>query len=221
MNLEFETHCPRLAKLLPPLIADDEQHALLLNSLSMMESVGARKIAAYVNPIHVDQITLQHAAEEMRHAYYLKRQIKKLGQNLPDYSPRNLLAPHASYRYLHRLDWACSHHLKSLGYTGRALKHGCYLLVTYLIEVRAMKLYHTYQDALTHAGSRVHVRSIIKEEEGHLNNMSEQLQAFDSNWHEHIKTLTPIEQKLFDGWVKHIYHAISNQSPQEMTWDAP
>ena len=208
MQLNFETHCPKLASILPPLIADDAKHALLLNSLSMMESIGARKIAAYVDPIHVDQITLQHAAEEMRHAYYLKRQILKLGQDLPDYSHEHTLAPRASYRYLHRLDWACSRHLKDLGYTGRALKHGCYLFVTYLIEVRAMKLYHTYQNALTQAGSRVHVRSIIKEEEGHLSNMMAQLETFTPEWHVHAQTLLTIEHTLFDGWISAVSRTI-------------
>ena len=209
MQLNFETHCPKLASILPPLIADDAKHALLLNSLSMMESIGARKIAAYVDPIHVDQITLQHAAEEMRHAYYLKRQILKLGQDLPDYSHEHTLAPRASYRYLHRLDWACSRHLKDLGYTGRALKHGCYLFVTYLIEVRAMTLYHTYQNALTQAGSRVHVRSIIKEEEGHLENMMAQLDEFNPQWREMSADLHEMEQALYDNWLNQVQKTVA------------
>lgn len=195
------THCPELAQLLPAIIADNALHARWLNSLSMMESVGARKIAAYIDPIHVDETTLQHAAEEARHALYLKRQIGKLGQQFDDYTADALLAPHASYRYLHRLDWACSRYFQRAGFAARALKQRCYLMTTLLIEVRAMALYQTYQDALTQAGSRVHVRSILKEEEGHLAQMMRQWDELDAHWRDHYHALHAIEQTLFARWL--------------------
>ena len=208
--LPYETHCPQLASLLPQIIDDDARHARWLNTLSMMESVGARKIAGYVDPIHVDELTLQHASEEARHAHYLKRQISKIGQKLPDYSAPTLLAPRASYHYLHRLDWTCSRYLKQKGLSGRALKNHSYLYVTYLIEVRAMKLYHTYQAALTDAQSPVHVRSILKEEEGHLSNMTTQLQAIDPDWQAHCHDLQIEEQKLFERWIEQLQSQLHN-----------
>ena len=206
--IPYETHCPQLAQLLPNIINDDQQHARWLNTLSMMESVGARKIAGYVDPIHVDELTLQHASEEARHAHYLKRQISKIGQKLPDYSRDNLLAPRASYHYLHRLDWTCSRYLKQKGLTGRALKNHSYLYVTYLIEVRAMKLYHTYQAALTHSSSPVHVRSILKEEEGHLANMTAQLDQTGPDWQAHCHDLHAAEQKLFERWLEQLQNQL-------------
>lgn len=206
--MTYETHCPQLAQLLPEIIRNDRQHARWLNTLSMMESVGARKIAGYIDPIHVDELTLQHAFEEARHAHYLKRQISKIGQKLSDYCRETLLAPRASYHYLHKLDWICSRYLKQKGLSGRELKNHCYLYVTYLIEVRAMKLYHTYQAALTSAHSPVHVRSIIKEEEGHLNNMSTQLEQIDPDWQKHCNDLQCAEQKLFERWIQQLQTAI-------------
>ena len=69
------------------IVADDSLHAKWLNSLSMMENTGARKISKYEHPVHTGIIVLKHAAEEARHAYYLKKQIEKLGKNAcPDYS---------------------------------------------------------------------------------------------------------------------------------------
>ena len=209
MTTPHPTHCPQLAHMLPTIIGNDTTHAHWLNSLSMMESVGARKIAAYVHPLHVDLITLQHAFEEARHAYFLKRQINKLAIDCPDYTGAYMLAPRASFRYLHKLDMNCSRYLSKRGATGRSLKHGCYLLVTYLIEVRAMMLYHTYQHALTHAGSRVHVQSIIKEEEGHLDNMMAQLDEFNPQWHEMSADLHDMEQKLYDNWLNQVEHSIA------------
>lgn len=198
------SHCPTLTELLPQIIQNPTLHAYWLNSLSLMESVGARKIAAYIDPHKADLITLQHAAEEARHAYFLKRQILKLHVDCPDYSVPYLLAPRASFRYLHKIDSMVSRRLSQDGHQSRSLKHGAYLLVTYLIEIRAMQLYHTYQAALTHAGSRVHVQSIIKEEEGHLENMMSQLDDFLPNWHEQIGTYTAIEQTLYDRWLSQV-----------------
>lgn len=203
----LESYCPVLTKLLPSIIQNDRMHAYWLNSLSMMESVGARKIAAYVHPLTVDLITLQHAFEEARHAYYLKRQILKLNVDCPDYTGEYLLAPRASFRYLHKLDTACARYLSERGATGRTLKHGCYLLVTYLIEVRATSIYHTYQAALSAAASRVHVHSIIKEEEGHLENMMAQLDAFNPDWREMSVALHDMEQCLYDNWIAQIEKA--------------
>jgi hypothetical protein len=56
------------------------------------------------------------------------------------------------------------------------LRFAAYLLVTYAIEVRADEFYPIYQDALDNAaGSKVNVKSIILEEEGHLEEMINQL----------------------------------------------
>jgi len=56
---------------------DDHTHARWLNTLSMMENTGAKKIKNCEHPVFVNEIILKHAAEEARHAYYLKSQIQK------------------------------------------------------------------------------------------------------------------------------------------------
>src|SRR5690606_8351131 len=147
-----------------------ELHARWLNTLSMMENTGARKIAAAEHKTKVDLMMLKHAAEEARHAFYLKKQIAKIDEEAsPDYSYGYLLAPLQGSLYLQRLDVEACRYLKAeLGLSSYALKHAAYLLVTYAIEVRADALYPVYQDALTASGSRVNVKSIILEEEGHL-----------------------------------------------------
>ena len=53
-------------------------HARLLNTLSMMENAGAKKIKNCEHPVLVNEIILKHSAEEARHAYYLKKQIQKI-----------------------------------------------------------------------------------------------------------------------------------------------
>jgi len=189
--------------LLPLIIADNELHARWLNTLSLMENTGARKISASEDPVTVTYIILKHAAEEHRHAFYLKKQIEKAGPVLcPTYANEYLLAPFSSKYYLDMLDVeVCRYIKKELLLTGRELRFAAYLLVTYAIEVRADELYPIYQAALDNAGSRVNVKSIILEEEGHLKEMIIQLQKFSPEWELHAQKAVDIETGLFKQWT--------------------
>jgi hypothetical protein len=199
----------QLQQILDIIVPSDELHGKWLNSLSMMENTGARKISKYEHPVHTDIVVLKHAAEEARHAYYLKKQIGKLGEvSCPDYSYPYLLAPVESHHYLNMLDVEACRYLKNkMQLEGRALKHGAYLLVTYAIEVRADMLYGVYQDALTKYGSKVNVKSIILEEEGHLAEMQRMLQDFHPDWEALAKDMCAVEDKLFNIWVDAIARA--------------
>ena len=188
------------------IVAADDIHAKWLNSLSMMENTGARKISKYEHPVHTGIIVLKHAAEEARHAYYLKKQIGKLAEDAcPDYSYPYLLAPVESHHYLNLLDVEACRYLKNkLQLEGRALKHGAYLLVTYAIEVRADMLYGVYQEALTKYASKVNVKSIILEEEGHLAEMQRMLEVLHPQWEALAADMCEVENKLFNTWINAI-----------------
>ena len=168
-----------------------------------MENAGARKISASEDKEKVNLIILKHAAEEHRHAYYLKKQINKIGEGLcENYESNYLLAPNASKFYLNSLDVKVCKYLKSaLNLTGANLKFAAYLLVTYAIEVRADELYPVYQDILTKTNAKVMVKSIIVEEEGHLEEMIHQLKSFSPDWEKHAKIAVDIENGLFEEWV--------------------
>lgn len=192
-----------LNTLLPTIITNNELHARWLNTLSLMENTGARKISASEDPVTVTYIILKHAAEEHRHAFYLKKQIEKTGTDLcPTYADDYLVAPAYSKYYLNKLDIEVSRYLKSeLQLTGAALRFAAYLLVTYAIEVRADELYPVYQTALDNAGSKINVKTIILEEEGHLEEMIKQLQNFSPVWQLHADKAVTIETRLFNDWV--------------------
>ena len=193
-----------LKNIIETIVSDKELHAKWLNTLSMMENTGARKISASEHKTQVSLMVLKHAAEEARHAFYLKKQITKLDASLcPDYSYDYLLSPFNSMAYLHSLDVQISRYLKDkLGLQGATLKYGAYLLVTYAIEVRADSLYPIYQDVLTAHQSKVNVKSIIVEEETHLAEMLSQMEIFFDNWETHAKVATDAEYKLFNTWVE-------------------
>lgn len=193
-----------LNKILSTIIADNELHAKWLNTLSLMENTGARKISASEDPLTVTYIILKHAAEEHRHAFYLKKQLEKTGTGLcPTYATEYLMAPGYSKYYLNQLDIdICRYLKKELELTGKELRFAAYLLVTYAIEVRADELYPVYQDALDNAGSKVNVKSIILEEEGHLEEMINQLKQFSPDWELHAKKAVKFESLLFNKWVQ-------------------
>ncbi|MBS1521644.1 MAG: hypothetical protein JST50_11650 [Bacteroidetes bacterium] len=199
-------------KLLSAIINNDQLHARWLNTLSLMENTGARKISACEDPETVTYIILKHAAEEHRHAFYLKKQIEKVKSvDCPTYMSDYLIAPKSSKYYLNQLDVDVCRYLKrELNLSGRELRFAAYLLVTYAIEVRADELYPVYQEELDKTGSKVNVKSIILEEEGHLEEMINQLKTFSPDWQIHADKAVEMETRLFNKWVDQLNSAITN-----------
>lgn len=197
--------------LLKRIVQDRRTHAKWLNTLSFMENAGARKISKCEHPVLVTQIQLKHAAEEHRHAYYLKKQIGKIDQELcKTYESRELLAAVATRQYLHALDIkACRYLQEAFKLSKEDLKYAAYLFVTYAIEVRADKLYPVYQEVLTEEASKIMVKSIILEEEGHLEEMINQLHEFSQNWQLHADHILEIEKKLHQQWINAITEEVT------------
>lgn len=189
--------------ILENIVNDNALHAKWLNTLSYMENAGAKKISASEHKENVNLIILKHAAEEHRHAYYLKKQLDKLEGGLcKTYTNDELLTPNHTKFYLNALDVAVCRYLKQhFNLSGYELKFAAYLFVTYAIEVRADELYPVYQEVLTNAGSRVTVKSIILEEEGHLEEMLNQLKTFSADWEKHAEVVIKIEQEMFEEWI--------------------
>ena len=100
------------------------------------------------------------------------------------------------------LDVAVCRYLKQhFNLSGYELKFAAYLFVTYAIEVRADELYPVYQGVLTKAKSKVNVKSIILEEEGHLEEMLHQLKTFSPDWEKHAAQVIRIEAEMFNSWI--------------------
>lgn len=195
--------------LLEKIVQHNETHAKWLNTLSFMENAGARKISACEHPTKVSLIQLKHATEEHRHAFYLKKQIGKIDSEFcKTYEKNELLASIATRQYLHSLDIkACKYLQKVFQLEKEELKYAAYLFVTYAIEVRADELYPVYQEILTKTSSKIMVKSIILEEEGHLEEMINQLDEFSEDWKAHVKVILNIEKELHKEWI----YAISQE----------
>jgi hypothetical protein len=197
-----QTTAQRLSGVLEAIGASSLLRARFLNTLSYMEHIGATKIARSQSGPQADFITLKHAAEEARHAFFLKKLCHKVdAQACPDYGPAHLLAPVQSRQYLYRLDTAVARMCKRAGLQGAALRKLAYLLVTFAIEVRADALYPVYESYLEHYPERVSVASIIAEEEGHLAEMESALAAYPLELQALKAEAIAFEEGLFLGWM--------------------
>lgn len=198
------------------IVETDQLHAKWLNTLSFMENAGARKISACEDRVSCNLMQLKHAAEEHRHAYYLKKQIQKLPvKGFAFYEAQDLLAAKHTQYFLHSLDiQACRYLKQHFDLDAKALKYAAYLFVTYAIEVRADELYPIYQEQLTAQGSRVMVKSIILEEEGHLEEMIAQLEQFDADWRTHADAVLAIEARLFEAWMLAVGQEVKQHEQQ-------
>lgn len=188
-------------------------HAKWLNTLSMLENAGARKIKQCEHPVFVKEEILKHAAEEARHAWYLKKQLHKVGGGCPTYEADYILAPVISSRYLHRIDArVCRFLKKEYGFAGHDLKYAAYLLVTYAIEVRADELYPVYQEVLKQRKSSISVHNIIAEEQNHLASMEKQLQQLWPEWKALCEMACREESICYEEWMNELLSSLDAAS---------
>ncbi len=193
----FHSLSKHFQAILSDYLSDPLSHAKWLNTLSYLENCGARKIARSEHPQNVSKQMLKHAAEEFRHAFYLKQQITtRLGFFLPSYHLNAIWGGVDTLRYLNRLE-AKIHRLVDLSCSQQAV----YFLVTYAIELRASEVYPLYQDLLNQWKSPVSVRSILLDEKGHLEEMQAQITSLDID-EKIIASACQIEGTLCQGWLK-------------------
>ncbi|MDF2577888.1 MAG: hypothetical protein K0S74_1372 [Chlamydiales bacterium] len=176
--MTFISYAEPLKELLRVIVDNPTVHAKWLNTLSYLENCGARKIAACEHPTLVRKEVLKHAAEEFRHAYYLKQQISRInGQMIENYLLKNLLGGLCSLHYLNILDLKITRYLmRERDASKQQIRDLAYLLVTYAIELRAEELYPIYDSMLRQIRSKVKVKSILLDEKEHLNEMKIELE---------------------------------------------
>lgn len=180
-------------------------HAKWLNTLSYLENAGARQIAKCEHPTLVKTEMLKHAAEEFRHAYYLKRQMAKLDVPFPeDYSLTSILGGTKTWHYLKTLDTSICRYLLDIGCTKENVKEAAYLLTTYAIEKRASELYPLYENHLRELDCNITVKSILLEEKGHLHEMEEALSQFP-NGLINASRACKIESAICIEWIHQIH----------------
>lgn len=182
---------------LPALVDNGGAHARFVHTLSMLEHIGSAKIARTRSGTGITADVLDHLAEETRHASYLKRLAKKIDAGVSErYDEPWLMAGPSARAYFAKLD-VCARHFARTFMPAETRDAGAYLLVSWLVERRAMWLYPAYQQELRRLGRGFSVLTIINEEEGHLAEMTEGLQELGLTDHPALSALVRQEEELF------------------------
>jgi len=176
--------------------------AKFLNTLSLLEYIGARKIIKSQQQENIDEKILAHAIEELRHALLLKKASRKIMPDLcKTYLPNELLCGTAAVNYFQIIDQAVAQQL------GNNNLLQAYLYTTFLIETRAIEFYLLIEEILAELNKPSLFRGIITEENRHLTEILNCLQN-DVTFRNNINLLIAIEQNTFNRLIKIIENSI-------------
>jgi hypothetical protein len=182
----------RLEALLDRIIPRPDLHARFVNTLARLEYVGVRKMLKSRRAERLDLDGLQHLLDEAVHALRLKKAASALaaagGAAVTTFADADTLAGEAGEAYFQALDRHAELALSGAevalsgaesdgGAADSARAEANYLLTSAAIEVRAQAFYPVYEQRLRAHGAPFSVSAITKDEDRHLQEMSERLQA--------------------------------------------
>lgn len=199
----------RLTRLLGEIVESPALHARFLNSLSLLEYIGVRKMLKARRAEEMDLAGLQHVLEEAVHATRLKKFAHKVaagGVCVDGFGAEHTLAGEAAEDYFQAVDRAAATAL------GGADGEACYALTSAAIEIRARCLYPAYQEILSASGSAVSVASILADEEQHLVDMTALLPARVPRWQETLARVMQDEAHAFEVLLDALESAVSRPS---------
>src|SRR6188508_199141 len=183
---------PRTRALLDRIVAEPNRHARMINTLSLLEHMGSHKIMATQHSVAIDQATLKHVAEEAHHAFFMKRQAEKAAERALEYVADDLLAPSSARMYFQRLEGAT---VRALGPQRSA--RAAYLYMSMIVEFRALWFYCLYELALKRARHTMSLKRVLGEEQAHLGDMAERLEAGNDLDRARAAEVLAAERKLF------------------------
>ena len=187
----------RIKMILRTIAEDAQTEAQWLHTLSYLEFVGARKISRTVASSHPTAHVLDHLADETRHA----ARFADLAEVVGGRRPTEYLCRDAARTYFARLDRELSGWANDLvGVEHQVLN---YLLVTSMIERRAMILYPAYRGVTRHEAVRDELATIITEEQDHRMRIEDECVQLLSHWNiEDLSTPSTVESAFFSDFVR-------------------
>ncbi len=183
--------------LLDKIVVTPPLEARWLNTLSLLEYIGARKIAKTFAKTHPGLDILEHYADETRHAYAFKR----LSSIVADGKDLGYLCGDEAVTYFQTLDKKISDWMGKL--TGKTESYQNYLLVTAVIERRAMKIYPYYRKITRNGFVRDELKQVMEEESSHRRTVEEQcLKIMNPNDVPDFEECDAIEEGIFTDFEK-------------------
>lgn len=193
-----------MKELLEKIAAKPSLEARWLNTLSLLEYIGARKIGKTFSKEHPSIEVLEHHADETRHAYAFKRlsAIVSGGEDL------GYLCPEAAVDYFQTLDKTLTEWITRL--TSKIDSRQNYLLVTSIVERRAMKLYPVYRRITRNGFIRDELKRVVEEEANHRRTIEDEcLKILNRNDVPEFDECDRMEEALFAKFQEAVEKAIS------------
>ena len=195
--MDFEAANAAFASRLDALIAGvtrvQDRHARFLNTLSMLEHMGSRRIMLTRGADNLDQTTLKHMADESRHAFFFKRQADRFAGRSLGYVDADMIAPAFARMYFRRLEARIAAEARNDADPSRVT----YLYMSLIVEVRAIWAFAVYQAALDRAEIKLSLKSLLAEEQGHFAAMEQGLERAGAASPERIGRFLALERALF------------------------
>lgn len=192
---------------LSTLVETPELHCRWLNTLSLLEHIGSRKILMTQSHEGTTEMILRHATEEARHALFFKKAAQSLAsetQTTANFGPKSLLAGPSARIYFAKLDASVRKELTKENRPAPEFRYLAYLYTTTLIERRAMVVYHAYNQVLEQKDQPLRLHNLILEEEGHLEEMDAEIQNLDPIYASRLPLLVERESQFFQKFWKSI-----------------
>lgn len=192
---------------------DKTRHARFLNTISMLEYIGARKIMKSQQSDEMDMELLTHVSEETKHAWLVKRLAQKLDKaHTQSYALEHLLCGEEAEAYIQDLDAAAQTSLEGAVNpdNGASLGWLNYLYTSLLIEERADVFYAAYSGVLEELGLAHTLKAIMKDESKHLAQMAKRIHEVDPEAAGRLETLRKVENAAFNRWVEALWDCLPN-----------
>ncbi|TGK78103.1 rubrerythrin [Leptospira montravelensis] len=187
-----------IPKVLSDIVSNETNHALWLNTLSLLEHLGSRKILLTQSSEETSEMILKHATEEARHALFFKKAARTIRPSFQlGYQNSALVRGTAARIYFAKLDTLVRRSLRKVFPDPKEFTYLAYLYTTTVIEKRAMVVYAAYDEILDKTGSPIRLTNLILEEEGHLSEMSSEMFRLDPGAEERLAHLEAEESKIF------------------------
>jgi hypothetical protein len=194
---------PRVRLFLKQVCTAPERHARFLNTLSLLEHIGSRKIMASQSRAGADlalsRHALRHLAEETRHAYFFRRAAEAIAQRELSYQANEILAGSHARLYMGRLD----------AFIARSASgQAAYLYMSLIVELRAVWFYKIYQEVLKETGQPLSLTSLLAEETRHLEEMDEHLYGLGENLDARLPVFSAFEETHFIAMLAGLEHSV-------------
>ncbi len=199
-----------MKKELQVLTGNSHLEARWLNTLSLLEFIGSRKIAKAVCGSHPSLEILEHLADEAKHAHL----FKKMSFLLNPSGGADYLCRDEAVSYFQLLDTSVSEWVKKK--TEKDDAYVNYLFVTCMIERRAMKIYPLYKSVAVKPEVADALGQIILEESHHLHEIESKARIFLSQFGiNDFAECLEIEENLFEVFLVSLRREL-HRTPHEV-----